>query len=166
MCCNCSGSKRGGEGGLGCLSSLPSHPASLTSPVSICGSSSMMHVIAQGSKESLAQGSEESLPWGVVSELKRQVGGSQLSGTVNIFFSEKSDGSSMLKSSSTIVPGGEPTAIVACRHRCLAKVTARLKSRCRFLLEAAAYQPALLRGRPLNLGMIGVKFKAKSPRAR
>jgi hypothetical protein len=148
MCCNCSGRKRGGEGGLGCLSSLPSRPASLTSPVSICGSSSMMHVIAQGSKESLAQGSEESLPRGVVSELKRQVGGSQLSGTVNIFFSEKSDGSSMLKSSSTIVPGGEPAAVVACRRRCLAKVTARLKSRCRFLLEAICIPASPSTGSP------------------
>jgi hypothetical protein len=125
-----------------------------------------MHVAAQGSKESLAQGSEESLPRGVVSELMKQVGGSQLSGTVNIFFSEKSGGSSMLKSSSTIVPGGEPAALVACRRRCLAKVTAQLKSRCRFLLEAAAYQPAPLRGRPLNLGMSGAKVNAKSSRAR
>jgi hypothetical protein len=71
----------------------------------------------------------------------------------------------MLKSSSTIVPGGEPAAGVACRRRCLARVTAHLNSRCRFLLEAAAYQPAPLRGRPLNRGMTGTKVRAKSPKA-
>jgi hypothetical protein len=93
MSYNCSGSKRGGEGGLGYFSSCPRQPASLAAPVSIHGSSSMMQVSAQRSEEALAQESEEFLSRGVVPELKIQVRGSQLSGKVTIFFSEKFGGS-------------------------------------------------------------------------
>jgi len=125
----------------------------------------MMQVSAQGSKEALAQESREFLPWGFVPDLKTQARGSQSSGKVTIFFSEKFGGSCMLNSSSIIVPGGEPAVVVGCRRRCLASFTAHLNSRCRFLLEVAAYQPAPLRGHPLNHGMTGMKVEAKSLKA-
>jgi len=53
----------------------------------------MMQVSAQRSEEALEQESEEFLSRGVVLELKIQVRGSQLSGKVTIFFSEKFGGS-------------------------------------------------------------------------
>jgi hypothetical protein len=62
---------------------------------------------------------------GSASAATKQVGGSQLSGTVNILLSEKSEGSSKSGSSSTRVMGGEPAAMFARRRLCLTTLTAR-----------------------------------------
>lgn len=111
--CKCSGCKRGGEGGV-CgsffVSRCPSTYLSTFNPMGLfSGSSSTTQVSC--SPLCVAQGPGTPVKWGNASAATKQVGGSQLSGKVNILLSEKSEGSSKSGSSSTRVLGGEPAAM-------------------------------------------------------
>jgi hypothetical protein len=87
------------------------------------GSSSTTQVVC--SSFCAAQGPGTPVERGSASAAAKQVGGSQLSGTVNILLSEKSGGSSKSGSSSTKVLGGELAAVFTRRRLCLAMLTAR-----------------------------------------